>query len=206
MEGQSRVSVPTRRERMARRLERELRRNGVVEREIEGVLDAFRLAMEPRVEGLDDHHPDYLHPARTLLVLLLDAGARDPVLLRAAPLCETHRPALAVPAERVTKRVGADVGRLLEAVPRPQSSGELLLEDLVASPAEVLTLAVAERLDHARHLHLAPRDEWTAFHATACGVYAVAARRTGPRLTGRYAFWCRSFEERYLARGSQRRP
>jgi hypothetical protein len=199
------VSVPTRDERMARRLEREMRRTGTAERSIPRVLDAYRQAMEPRVEALDDHHADFLHPARTVLVLLLDAGVRDGVLLSAGALCESRRPALAVPVDQVVERRGAAVGRLLEAVPSPEVSGEQLLEDLVASPADVLLLAVAERLDHARHLHLAPREEWSAFHATACGAYAVAARRASPRLAGRYGFWCRQFDER-LRQAGPRRP
>lgn len=192
------VSVPTREERMARRLEVEMRRSGLAERGVSRVLQAYRQAMEPRVTALDDHDPDYLHPARTVLVLLLDAGVRDEVLLSAAALCESRRGELAVPMERVVRGAGAAVGRLVEAVPTPDVSGERLLEDLVASPQDVLVLAVAERLDHARHLHLMPRAEWVSFHATACSAYAVAARRTGPRLAGRYAFWCRHFEERYL--------
>ncbi len=183
---------------MARRLEREMLRIGVAEGGVSRVLAAYRLAMEPRVASLDDHHPDFLHPARTVLVLLLDGGVRAEALLSAAALCETCRPGLAVPIEEAARRAGPEVGRLLGAVPTPDSSGDELLEDLVSSPADVLLLAVGERLDHARHLHLASRTEWPSFHATACGAYAVAARRTGPRLAGRFAFWCRNFAERYL--------
>ncbi|MEJ2215540.1 MAG: hypothetical protein P8099_02880 [Gemmatimonadota bacterium] len=200
------MNVPGRDERMARRLEREMRRGGVTDRGISRVLDAYRLAMEPRVAALEDRHPDFLHPARTVLVLLLDAGVRDGVLLSAAALCESLRPELAVPAGRAARAAGVAVGRLLGAVPVPETSGEELLEDLVASPADVLLLAVAERLDHARHLHLAPREEWEPFHATACGAYVVAARRTDPRLAGRFAFWCRHFGERYLRDAGPRRP
>ncbi|MEJ2679723.1 MAG: hypothetical protein P8174_11730, partial [Gemmatimonadota bacterium] len=105
----------------------------------------------------------------------------------------------------VAGRAGTEAGGLLAAVPTPASSGDELLEDLVASPPDVLLLAVAERLDHARHLHLAPREEWGTFYGTACGAYAVAARRTGPRLAGRFAFWCRSFNERYLRPAGSRR-
>ena len=183
-----------------------MRRAGLADPAIDGVLDAYRLAMEVRSRSLDDGHPDFLHPARTVLVLLLDAGVRDGTLLTAAALCESHRPELAVPVERARERVGEASARLVAAVPTPESSGDLLLEDLVAAPPHVLLLAVAERLDHARHLHLAPREEWTPFHETACSAYAVAARRTGPRLAGRYAFWCRNFQERYLARPRARRP
>ncbi|MEJ2679722.1 MAG: hypothetical protein P8174_11725, partial [Gemmatimonadota bacterium] len=82
---------------MARRVERELRRSGLAGEGVSRVLDAYREAMAPRVAALEDHHPDFLHPARTVLVLLLDAGVRDAVLLSAAAFCESHRPALAVP-------------------------------------------------------------------------------------------------------------
>lgn len=190
---------------MGRRLERELRRSGVAEKAIPGVLDAYGQAMEPRIEALDDHHPDFLHPARTVLVLLLDAGVRDAVLLSAAALWESRHPALAVPVAQVARRAGAAVGRLVEAVPSPER-GEQLLEDLVASSPDVLLLAVAEWLDHARHLHMAPREEWPSVHAITCNAYAVAARRTGPRLAGRFAFWCRRFAERYLHEAAPHGP
>lgn len=183
-----------------------MRRGGVTDEAISRVLNAYRLAMEPRVATLEDRHPDFLHPARTVLVLLLDAGVRDGVLLSAAALCESRRPELAVPVRRAAGAAGPAVGRLVGAVPVPETSGVELLEDLVASAPDVLLLAVAERLDHARHLHLAPREEWRPFHATACSAYAVAARRTGPRLAGRFAVWCQRFGERYLRDAGPRRP
>lgn len=200
------MSVPTREARMARRLEGEMRRSGVAEEGVARVLNAYRQAMEPRTRRLDDGDPDYLHPARTVLVLLLDAGVRDEVLLMAAALCESRRREVSVPIEQAAEGAGAAVARLLGAVPTPESSGEALLEDLVASSPDVLLLSVAERLDHARHLHLTPREDWPSFHETACGAYAIAARRTGPRLASRFAFWCRHFGERYLNEGASHRP
>lgn len=161
---------------------------------------AFEAAMRPRLDGgLDDHSPEYLHPARTALILTDDAGVRHPPTLAAAILTETRDPALRSAPDAV-ERLGDEIRDLLAAVPDP-GDPERVLERLVVAPAGVGLIAVAERLDHARHLHLRPRSEWPPYHALTCASYAPAATRAHPVLGRRFAWWCRTFRERFLARG-----
>lgn len=161
---------------------------------------AFVAAMRPRLSGaLDDDSPEYLHPARTALILMEDAGAREPATLAAAILTETRFPALR-PDPGDVDRLGDQVRGLVAAVPDPEDD-ERLLETLVIAGADVRLIAVAERLDHARHLHLRPRPEWPGYHAVTCASYAPAAARSHPVLGRRLAWWCRSFRDRFLRPG-----
>ncbi len=181
-------------ERMARRLDRDARRRGVAPDAAADLVVAFRLAMEPRLARIDnDHHPDFLHTARTALILIEDAGVTDRAVLCAAALCETRATDLAV---RPGTELGEAVARLLEEVPDP-AAPELLETLVTASPGAQL-VAVAERLDHARHLHLRPEPEWRPYHATTCEVYAPVARRVSAPLADRLRYWCATFRERFL--------
>ncbi len=198
-------------ERMARRLERDALRQGVADAAVADLVAAFRLAMERRLE-LDDHHPDHLHTARTVLILLEDARVTNRTILCAAALCETRNRSLTVDRDRVESRLGADVRRLLAAIPDPgdgqtpadrsgpdpDRAGAGLLEALVTAPPGAALVAVAERLDHARHLHLRPEAEWRPYHARSCEVYAPVALRINDVLGDRLAWWCETFRERYL--------
>lgn len=157
---------------------------------------AFDLGMEPRV-ALDDHHPDHLHPARTALILMDDAAVRDPVTLAAALVTETRDPALAIDPARV-RALGTAVAAVAGDVPGPDTAAERLLESLVGASRDARLVAVAERLDHARHLHLRNRAEWQEYHATTCSAYAPVADRTHPALAGRMAWWCTTFRQRFL--------
>ncbi|HEX7088978.1 MAG TPA: hypothetical protein VF192_02510 [Longimicrobiales bacterium] len=160
---------------------------------------AFRLAMGPRVRLLaDDHHPDFLHPARTALILLEDLGCRDPHTLAAGAVCETLRPELAVSAAEIRASLGPAVHAVVAAVPVPALAGEELLEQLVAGDHAARIVALAERLDHARHLHLRPRAEWAAFHGLTREAYLPVALRTDPTLARRFRWWCAMFERRFL--------
>lgn len=161
--------------------------------------DAFRAAMEPRMSRIeDDHHPDYLHPARTALILTDDCRVADVVTLVAAILAETRVPELAVPAA-TAHRLDPEAAAILAAVPAPHEQGDRLLESLLALSPETSLVACAERLDHARHLHLRPRDEWEDYHAATCAAYAPVAGRTHPRLGERLDGWCSLFRRRFLA-------
>lgn len=182
---------------MARRLDRTAARAGVdvAGRELLG--QALRLAMDLRREReLDDHHPDFLHGPRTALILLDDAGVTDAATLAAALLLETRNADLTVPAPDV-EHLDPDVARILEqSAPHPEPARRL--ESLVAADPEARLVATAERLDHARHLHLRPRPEWEPYHRTTCSVYRPVAGRTDPRLEARLQWWCAMFRERYL--------
>ena len=158
---------------------------------------AFAAAMEPRLAaGLEDRAPEYLHPARTALILMDDAAVSHAPTLAAALLTETRLPALRPPAAAMAA-LGDEVRDLVAAIPDPDPS-ERVLESLLLASADVRLIAVAERLDHARHLHLRPRSEWAPFHTVTCASYAPAAARAHPVLERRLAWWCRTFQERFL--------
>jgi (p)ppGpp synthase/HD superfamily hydrolase len=186
-------------EAMARRIARAAERAGLAEAERSLLDRAFRLAMEPRRRRLaDDHDPDFLHPGRTVLILLEDVGCRDPLILAAAAVCETLRPELAAPAAAIRDALGLAVHSLVAGVPVPDFAGDELLEQLVVGDHAARLIALAERLDHARHLHLRPQAEWAAFHGVTCEVYLPVALRTDPTLARRFRWWSAMFERRYL--------
>lgn len=155
---------------------------------------AHALAMAPRMAALaDDHHPLYLHPGRTMLILLRDAQVTDPVVLAAAATTESEDEAFRISAEEVRAALGGEVAELVGRVPMPDS--ERLAEDLVTGDEKLRLVALAERLDHVRHAHLRDTDDaWRrAAHAQARDVYLPIAQRTHPRLAQRYLHWCRAY-------------
>ena len=68
----------------------------------------------------------------------------------------------------------------------------------MSAPASIRLIALAERLDHARHLHLREPVHWRPFHEGIGAIYAPIAERTHPRLAGRYAWWLTTFRSRFL--------
>lgn len=180
-------------EAFAGRLETTAHRAGIDEAGVARILAAYRSAMQRRERVLEDeHHPDYLRPGRTTLILLDDVGLRDPVLLAAGALLESRRPELAA--------TGTDdeIRGLVEAIPTPARAGELLLEELLLADEPLRAIALAERLDQLRHLHLYDEEWWRPMHQEAAEIYLPLASRTHPILARRYRWWCRVFEERYL--------
>ena len=178
-------------EAMGRRLARTADRLGIDTDGRALILDAFRLAMGPRLDRIEeDHHPDYLHPARTALILMDDTREADPVTLAAALFVETRDPTLAAPADAMHRVSPADV-------PIPARTPRLL-EALLARPAPAIRIAAAERLDHARHLHLRPESEWGEAHAATREAYVPVTRRVDGTLAARLAWWCDMFERRFL--------
>ncbi|MDP2957158.1 MAG: hypothetical protein Q8N53_12115 [Longimicrobiales bacterium] len=158
---------------------------------------AHALAMEPRVAALDDdHHPLFLHPGRTVLILIRDAGCADPGMLAAAALVESEDAEFRTDAAAIRASLGDEVAELVGSVPLART--ESLAEVLVTATDPVRMIALAERLDHLRHAHL--RDagrEWRVLvHAEAGAVYLPVAMRTHPRLTERYQHWCQAFARR----------
>ena len=159
---------------------------------------AIRTAMVPRLAAIDDDHDiDYLHPGRTVIILLDDVGLADPVALAAASLLDTRLDDLEAPDREISEHVSPAVAAFRNAVPR--SSSGTLLEDLLASEPDVVLVALAERLDQVRHAHLwGNLSEARAAHQEASGVYLKMAERTHARLAARYTSWCRAFTEKYL--------
>ena len=75
--------MPERARAMAARLADTAARLGVDRDGRDLIARAFEAGMAPRIDaGLDDHHPDFLHTARTALILMDDTGAADPVTIQ----------------------------------------------------------------------------------------------------------------------------
>lgn len=185
-------------EAMARRILRTADRLGMDDHGRSLLRQAFDMGMAPRLaQRLDDHHPDYLHPARTAVILMDDARIGRASVLAAALVTETRDGTLRVEPDAV-RRLGPAVAALAAEVPEPDQAGDRLLEALVVLSPEAALVAVAERLDHARHLHLRDRGEWAAYHAVTAAAYAPLARRTDPALAGRIEWWCTTFRQRFL--------
>ncbi len=193
---------------MGARVAATARRLGVDPDGRELLATAFDVAMAPRTAaGLDDHHPDYLHPARTALILMDDAHLADPAALAAAILTESRDPGLRAEPTAIARlgpdvmALAAEVAALGDASERAAGTdGAGLLERLVLATAPARLIALAERLDHARHLHLRDPTEWAPYHATTCEGFGPAASRSHPTLERRFRWWCRTFSERYLDR------
>jgi hypothetical protein len=143
----------------------------------------------------DDHHPAYLHPGRSALILLRDASVTAAPVLAAACLVETRDPELRVAPERIDQVLGPDVGELVAAAPPPGSEG--LAEALVTASGEVCLVALAEHLDHLRHLHVrGPEPDWPERLDEVEAVWLPVAERTHARLATRYRHWARTFRRR----------
>lgn len=183
---------------MARRLERTAYRLGIDDAGRQRLDLAYRTAMEPRRERIrDDHHPDYLHPARTALILMDDCRVASADVLTIALLAETRDRSLAA-APDVVERISSAAAAALARLPIPAVEGDRLLESLLGLAPEEAVVAAAERLDHARHLHLRDRAEWAGYHATTCSTYVPVAGRADHRLARRLESWCSIFQRRFL--------
>ncbi len=156
---------------------------------------AHELAMEPRRSALDDdHHPAYLHPGRTVLVLLRDASVRDPVTLAGGALLETRDLELRVSPARV-EELDAEVAALVRAAPRP--GDEDLAEALVTAGEGTRLASLAEHLDHLRHLHVRERaPDWEERLEEVERVWLPVAERSASTLGRRYRHWVKVFRRR----------
>jgi len=188
---------------MRRRLEERLVFDAFGAADRGAVLAAYDLAMERRLPELGDEHFDSLHPGRTLRILLQDAVERDPIALAVAALLDSWEPRLRPDAaEAALTAWGADpdrAGRIAHArAATPLPPDGALLEELVVCPPPLLRAAVAEALDHMRHLHLHPRDQWRERWTLIETCYRPAATRAHPKLAARIARSCDVFRERFL--------
>ncbi|NJD20457.1 MAG: hypothetical protein FIA95_14395 [Gemmatimonadetes bacterium] len=182
---------------MAASVVRAARALGVSEDGLRALSRAHALAMGPRAAALgDDRHPFFLHPGRSVLILLRDVGCCDPVTLAATTVVESEDAELRISPASIRDVLGDEVARLAGAVPLPDAGA--LAYDLVTAEERVRLVALAERLDHLRHAHLrlADRSWRMAAHAQAVSVYLPVAQRTHPRLAQRYEHWCRTFARR----------
>lgn len=158
---------------------------------------AVEAALEPRDALIeDDHDPRCLAPARTVRILLADTSCRDSDALAAAVFVDSVD-GFGGNTAVLTDRAAA----LLESVPLPTGQyDDSLLERLVTAPPAAAVIALAERLDQARHVHLRPDLPWDAVLASVRDAYIPAARRAAPRLEQRLARWADAFERRLLLR------
>ena len=182
---------------MARSLRAALRARGATTDEQSAVERVFALAMQPRIAALeDDHHPAWLHPGRSALILLHDVAHVDPIVLIIAALHESVDASLQVPAEQIQDAVGGSAWQALQSIPMPGS--EKLVERLLLLGPGLAMAALAERLDHLRHLHLREDliDYWADTHVEVSEAWLPFAARTDATLTRRYAHWVRTFAKR----------
>ena len=191
------MSNVDRAEAMAARLRDTFLRSGLAHGDIEQVLRAYWLAMARR-RDLADEHPMALHPARTVLILFHDCSVHAADVLSAATAIDTHTSTRAVPCAVLGAEAGAVSAELCAAVPVPEKAGELLLEELLSAEHTAQLIALAERLDYARHLHLLPEENWGREHDFVRSIYLPVAQRSDPMLGRRYARWVDAFGRRRL--------
>jgi len=158
---------------------------------------AYLLATKPRAATLSAKDTRLLHPGRTVLILWQDCNTRDPGELAAAALLESQDFELRAQLDEFPSTA---ITELVEAIPNPRTSGYRLLEDLLALDPPGARIAVAEQLDHLRHLHLGDRAFWHAGFELATEVYLPVAQRTDPALARRLGRWCDMFEKHRLRR------
>lgn len=173
---------------MTRRLERRLEQAGFAPATRTPILDTVTAALELRARSFGDEHFETLHPGRTLLVLLDDCAVLDAGMLEAAASLDSEHPELRAPPGN----------ELAGQVPMPDRAEDRLLEELLVTDHPVRLIALAERLDHARHLHLREPSRWQDFHRGIGAVYAPVATRTNERLARRYDWWWHTFRRRFL--------
>lgn len=194
---------------MADRLERSAVQVGLAAADRRMLVRCFLdLAMPPRLaEWPDGRHPSVLHPGRTALILMDDCAMRDPALLAAAMAFDSERAdltAAAADGPTVVELAGERAGDVLATLPSASLDDEELIEQLVTLEPAVLDVALAERLDHVRHVHLVgPRELWAATHRQVTAVYLPLSARAHQRLEQRYHAWAEAIARR-LARPDRR--
>lgn len=186
------------------------------QREVHRIQEAVRVALlrrDPLLE--DDHDTRLLHPGRTVLILFRDAGVRSADVLAAAAFVESLDRELAADASLLEQVAGSGAARLAADVPLPAQdppgaraaelaeADDALLERIVTAAPEAALVALAERLDHARHVHLRPELDWERWLRQVEAVYAPAAARLCHALGGRYVNWAEAFRRRLLLRPSR---
>jgi (p)ppGpp synthase/HD superfamily hydrolase len=184
---------------MADRLRWTAARAGLSMEDARAIGDCFLVAMRHRAPAIpDDHDPDYLHPARTALILIEDVGVRDPATLRAAVMHETSRPDLALDSGVIARVAGPEAAAIVRQLVPPDADAADLVETLVTAPHDVLALYLAGQLDHARHLHLHDPAAWREGHERVARSLLPLAQRCNPLLAKRFERWATAFRRRFL--------
>lgn len=170
---------------------------GLGEEDVERLGRLHDLAMAPRLAALDDdHHPAYLHPSRSALVLLRDVGRLDLSVFALAMLHDSADFELRPDVEAARALLPATTADTLETLPCP--GDERLVERLVGLESGAALAVLAERLDHLRHLHM--REDrsagWSVTHDEVGRAWLPFSQRVHPRLATRFAHWHRVFGRR----------
>jgi hypothetical protein len=179
---------------MAGSVERIARAAGLGDDAVELLGRAYALAMEPR-RVIDEHDPAFLHPGRTILILLQDVGPLAPDVLATAAVHESEEARFRLDPSDVRRELGASVAERLATLPLPTDDD--FVERLVTLEEGARLAALAERLDHIRHAHL--REDparWRALREEVSAAWAPVAERTHPRLADRYRAWLRAISRR----------
>jgi hypothetical protein len=193
--------------RMATRLEKTLGGLGLPAEAIHPILVAHGEAGVHREAFLppDEDHPDWLHPGRTLLVLVEDGQIRTTETLVLACGLDQHHPnripettLRALRDEGFPLLPGGLGGRAeypsamgLNGETAEDAEADWMEAALALSPA-LLTLLVAEGLDQVRHLHLeSPSDARTLAVRRGVTLFAPLADRIGGTLARRFRWWTR---------------
>lgn len=135
-------------------------------------------------------------PARVSLILINDAGIRELQVLAAAMLASIWSPEISDLAE--SQNFPKD---LLELAERANSDPDELLAQSSAQGNMAGIIAVALRLDRARHLHQATRPEvresWPEF-VEETGRFVVLAKARSELLYNRLSSWKSRFGQKLL--------
>jgi hypothetical protein len=191
---------------MARRLHRAALTTGLARTDADLIVRCFEHAMKRRAAVIPDpQHPDYLHPARTALILMEDTGMTHAGAIAAAILYDSELAGLAMSAAEIEAVAGAGASAVATELPQPTMDDTELTEALVVAGAHTRDAAIAERLDHARHLHMGPRERWLPFHERIMDVYLPLCARAHPMLGRRLHRWAEAFQWRFLDAPVQRR-
>ena len=177
---------------MEARIGRTLEEAGLTASDVTLVRAAHRLAMGSRQEHLPNpRHPDFLHPGRTVLILVLDSGFRDAIGLAAAALVDSERAELRADPNRIRHAIGDEVAEWVRSVPLP---GDALAEALLGARIPVQVVALAERLDQCRHAKFwSDHAARVRVHEEVETIYGPVAERTDAALARRFAHWSRAF-------------
>jgi hypothetical protein len=155
-----------------------------------------------------DQHPAFLHPGRTVLILLGDLDETDPRLLSVGALAESRDLDLQLSPDVAREALRGEEGafELWAGLPsirwrdgaNPSDSDAnpdtdaALLEELVLAPQEVQRVAMAEALDHLRHAHLwESAAERKRAADLAREVFEPLSSRVHPTLERRLRWWLR---------------
>lgn len=182
---------------MASSLAAAVRAVGLGEADVTTIGRAFALAVAPRVAALDDdHHPAYLHPGRSTLILIHDVGPVEPRVLVAACLHESLDEALRLPVDELQAILSPAQLDAFRTIPLPGE--ERLLERLITLEEGIGLSVLAEWLDQLRHLHMRRElsASWAQLHEEVLGVWLPFARRSHPKVAIRFEHWARVFTKR----------